>query len=147
MSLGSTPPTVLYVEDEASDLFFMQRAFHKAQIGSWLQSVGNGQEAVDYLAGCGAYADRVRYPAPTLVLLDLNLPRLSGFEVLQWMRGRPELAALPVIIFSSSSCPEDKAKAAALGAQEYVEKPQSARGFVDVVERLKEMGLGAKAET
>ncbi len=85
MSSGLATATVLYVEDEEGDLFFMQAAFRKAGIGQALRSVGNGREAIDYLAGSGPYADRERHPLPTMVLLDLNLPLISGFEVLEWL--------------------------------------------------------------
>ncbi len=133
--------TVLYVEDEESDLLFMQMAFRKAGLEPMLRAVGDGREAMAYLAGDGSYADRGRYPLPALVLLDLNLPLVSGFQVLKWLRGRPEFQALPVVIFTSSSHPADKAKAGELGADEYVEKPASGLQFLGVVEALKQKWL------
>jgi CheY-like chemotaxis protein len=129
--------TVLYVEDEENDVFFMQMAFRKEGLDHALRTVGNGREAIDYLAGNAAYADRERHPLPSVVLLDLNLPLISGFDVLRWLREQPELRNLPVVIFSSSSRNEDKAKARELGAQAYVEKPKSALVFREVVGLLR----------
>jgi CheY-like chemotaxis protein len=136
---GSNSPAalhVLYVEDEECDRMFMEVAFQKAGMGEALRTVVDGREAMAYLGGSGAYADRSLHPVPTLVLLDLNLPVVSGFDVLNWVRGRPEIAALPVVIFSSSSKEEDRVKARELGANEFVEKPNSGLKFRDVVEGL-----------
>jgi CheY-like chemotaxis protein len=141
MALNQTTRTVLYVEDEECDLFFMQAAFQKAGLGQALRGLGNGQEAIDYLSGSGAYADRSQHPLPSMLLLDLNLPLVSGFEVLQWLRGRPEFQALPVVIFSSSSEEEDKARARQLGANDYIEKPSSGMHFGRVVQALSEKWL------
>jgi CheY-like chemotaxis protein len=134
--------TVLYVEDEESDILFMRRAFERAGLGQALRAVVNGRQAIDYLAGNGDYADRGEYPFPAVVLLDLNLPVMSGFEVLKWARGRPESQALPIIVFSSSSRHEDKDLARYLGANDYVEKPNSGRLFSTVVEGLRQTWLG-----
>jgi DNA-binding response OmpR family regulator len=134
---------VLYVEDEECDRMFMEVAFQKAGMGEALRTVVDGREAMAYLAGSGAYADRGRHPMPAVVLLDLNLPIVSGFDVLKWMKEHADLAGLPVVIFSSSSRDEDKAKARELGANEYVEKPQSMGKFGDVVHRLREKWLVA----
>ena len=141
MGANGAAGTVLYVEDEESDRLFMEMAFERAGLQGQLRAVGNGGEALDYLAGRGAYADRGRYPLPLVVLLDLNLPRVSGFEVLTWVRSRPELASLPVLVFSSSLREQDQLKARELGATEYVEKPHSGLKFQEVVERLKERWL------
>ena len=93
-----TAGTVLYVEDEESDVFFMQRAFEGEGLASAFQTVGDGQTAINYLAGEGVYAERDRYPLPTLVLLDLNLPVLSGFDVLRWIRRNGASKRLPVVL-------------------------------------------------
>ncbi len=139
MSRGSL--TVLYVEDEESDLLFMQMAFRKAGLDRALQAVGDGREAMAYLAGQGSYADRGRYPFPSLVLLDLNLPLVSGFQVLKWLRGQPEFKSLPVVVFTSSSHPADRARAGELGADDYLEKPVSGLQFLGVVEGLRQTWL------
>lgn len=135
--------TVLYVEDEESDALFMQRAFRKAGLESALRVVGDGQAAMDYLSGAGAYAERGRYPLPRVVLLDLNLPVVSGFEVLKWMRNQPVFKITPVVVFTSSPRAEDRQRARELGADEFVEKPNSALLFGNVVQTLRERWLGA----
>jgi CheY-like chemotaxis protein len=137
MNAPSTTGTVLYVEDEEYDRLFMENAFRRAGIAEALRTVVNGQEAIDYLQGSALYADRQRYPRPALVLLDLNMPLVSGFEVLEWIRERPELAALPVVVFSSSVRNEDQAKARELGANAFLEKPQSMEKFGEVLDRLR----------
>jgi CheY-like chemotaxis protein len=141
-SATESVPHVLYVEDEEFDRVFMEAAFRKAGLNGALRMVVDGREAMNYLAGSGVYADRRQHPLPRVVLLDLNLPVFSGFDVLQWMRARPELAELPTLIFSSSSKEEDRVKARALGANEFVEKPMSRQRLVEVVERIRGKWLG-----
>ena len=136
--MTQTAPIVLYVEDEEMDRFFMERAFKNEGVGPSLRMVDHGRAAIDYLEGKGDYADRQRYPLPAVVLLDLNLPEVHGFEVLQWIRAHPQYRALPVVIFSSSEREEDQARAKQLGADEFVKKPGSALSFQDVVRRLQE---------
>ena len=123
MNCSPETGTVLYVEDEESDAFFMERAFAVAGLRSALRVVSDGRAAIEYLSGTGVYAKRNEYPVPTVVLLDLNLLSMPGFEVLQWMRSQPRFAATPVVIFSSSPRDEDKEKARELGANEFLEKP------------------------
>jgi CheY-like chemotaxis protein len=134
--------TVLYVEDEEGDALFMERAFAGAGLGLSLRLVMDGRAAINYLSGAGHYAQRLKYPVPALVLLDLNLPGVPGFEVLKWMRQHPHYAATPVVVFSSSAREEDRVKARELGANEFVEKPASGLKFGDVVRELREKWLG-----
>ena len=82
---------------------FMRLAFRKAGLEHSLRTVSNGREAIDYLAGNMAYADRARFPLPSVVLLDLNFPLLSGFAVLQWLRDQKQFKSLPVMVFTSSA--------------------------------------------
>lgn len=132
-----TAPVVLLVEDDANDVLLATRAFTKASLQVDLRRVGNGQEAMDYLSGTGPYADRERHPAPSLVLLDLKLPRRSGLEVLAWMRSRPDLAGVRVVCLTSSREEKDVARAYALGASHYFVKPPA---FPDLVEQLRAIG-------
>jgi CheY-like chemotaxis protein len=136
---------VLYVEDEESDTLFMQTAFRKAGLGTALRCVENGQEAINYLEGSGAFADRETHPLPALLLLDLNLPVVSGFGVLEWLRRHPEFHSLAVVVFSSSVRSEDRVRAMQLGANDYVEKPSSGLHFGRVVEGLREKWFGMAA--
>jgi PAS domain S-box-containing protein len=130
--------TVLYVEDEESDAMFMKMAFASRGMEPALHVVGDGRAAIEYLSGTGKYADRTEYPLPSVVLLDLNLPQVPGFEVLKWMRNHPDFARTPVVVFSSSTREDDRVKALELGANEFVGKPSSGMKFGQVVEALKE---------
>lgn len=114
---------ILLVEDNPDDVLLIQRAFRRAGAGARLQLAGDGDAAVDYLGGHGAFADRGAHPLPRLVLLDLKLPRRSGLEVLQWVRGQPPLMGLPVVVLTSSGEGADVQQAYALGANSYLVKP------------------------
>ncbi len=114
---------ILQVEDDEHDVFFLKRAFQEVGISNPIQVVRDGQEAVDFFSGEGQFADRVRFPLPCLVLLDLKLPRKNGLEVLEWLRGERRLPSLPVIVFSSSAHPEDIEQAYRRGANSFVVKP------------------------
>src|SRR5512140_2548494 len=132
---------VLYVEDEATDVLFMRWAFREAGLADSLRSVGDGRDAIAYLAGNGVYADRGQHPLPALILLDLNMPVVSGFEVLEWLLERPELRSLPVVVFSSSTREDDRVEALGLGVRVYVQRPGGGWGFVKGGEGWKERGL------
>jgi PAS domain S-box-containing protein len=136
--VGAGEGTVLYVEDEESDAMFMERAFAEKGLAGKLRLVGTGRAAIDYLSGAGEFGDRGKYPVPGLVLLDLNLPQVSGFGVLEWIRNNPDYARLPVVVFSSSTREDDRVKARELGADEFVAKPSSGMKFGEVVERLQQ---------
>lgn len=133
---------VLYVEDEEDDVFFMRNAFSKLGVQDRFYAVQDGGRAILYLAGQEPYTDRERHPLPSFVLLDLNLPVRSGFEVLEWLRSQPQFKSLPVVIFSSSGRLEDRQRAEQLGATEYLLKPTSGSQFLDMARQLAETWLG-----
>jgi CheY-like chemotaxis protein len=138
----SVPPAiVLYVEDEETDTIFMRMAFERAGLGDSLKVIADGRQAIAYLAGEGVYKDRIQYPMPAVVVLDLNLPIVPGFGVLDWIREQGALRNLPVIIFSSSDFDEDRANARVHGANDYMEKPTSGLEFRTLVLRLKDRWL------
>ena len=93
--------SILYVEDEETDVMLLQHVFTRVGITNLLKTVKDGKEAKDYLAGNPPYNDRQLYPIPGLLLLDLNLPYWSGLEVLGWLREQPRLRWLPAVIFTS----------------------------------------------
>lgn len=132
---------VLYAEDEDNDAFLMQRAFAKACVSNPLRVVDDGPAAIRYLSGDGEFADRLRHPLPCLLLLDLNLPRRSGLEVLQWVRAQPAFAELPVVILTSSSQDRDIGSAYTLGANGYLVKPASSDKLIDLVTGLRDVCL------
>ncbi len=114
---------VLSVDDSADDLMLLTLACGSAHVGFRFESVQSARSAIAYLQGSEQYADRARFPQPDLVLLDLKMPGGSGFEVLEWIRRHPELSPLPVIVFTSSIQPEDRAQARAMRANDYWVKP------------------------
>ena len=132
---------ILVAEDDPTDAYFFQRAFSRAGLPVMLHFVRDGQEAIDYLQGEGQFSDRTAYPLPQLVLLDLKMPRLNGFEVLEWVRKQPGFNGLQIVIFSSSGEPEDMNRAYGLGANWYLVKPHSIEELMVLVGRFKKFWL------
>jgi CheY-like chemotaxis protein len=128
--------TVLLVEDDPNDVLLFRHAFKKAQLTNPLEVVDNGDSAVDYLVGTGKYGDRSRYPLPILILLDLKLPRRSGFEVLEWLRQQPGLRRLPVVVLTSSKQSVDVNRAYDLGANSYLVKPVALDDLLNMITML-----------
>jgi CheY-like chemotaxis protein len=133
--------TILLVEDDANDVYFMKRAARKAGILDSLHVAQDGQEAMDYLEGLGEYANRERFPLPCLVLLDLKLPRVMGFEVLKWMRQQPALRSTIVIVLTSSDLRADVDLAYRLGANSYLVKPSTPDKLKETIARIKQYWL------
>jgi CheY-like chemotaxis protein len=133
---------VLLVEDDPDDVFFLQRAFDKAGRGADLRVVRDGDEALAYLSGTGAFADRSLFPLPSLILLDLKLPRKSGFEVLEWCRRKSGLSRIPVVVLTSSQSQADVARAYDLGANSYLVKPLDTAAQAEMVRSVCEFWAG-----
>jgi CheY-like chemotaxis protein len=134
---------ILVAEDDPTDAFFLQRAFKRAGIPVALHFVRDGQEVIDYLEGTGPFADRTASPLPALLLLDLKMPRLDGFDVLAWIRKRPNLDCLLVVLFSASDEPKDISRAYDLGANWYLVKPHSMDELTALVGRFKKFWIEA----
>lgn len=132
---------ILVAEDDPTDAYFFQRAFSRAGIPVTLHFVRDGQEVLDYLQGAGMFGDRTLYPLPQLVLLDLNMPGLDGFDVLKWVRRRSDLDRLLIVIFSSSDEPGDINRAYGLGANWYLVKPHSMGELNTLIGRFKKFWL------
>src|SRR6185503_466141 len=128
--------TILVVEDDSNDLFFLKRAFSAVQAKCQMQAVGDGAEAIDYLRGVDDYSDRGRFPVPALILMDLKMPRMDGFEFLEWIRREPGLRLIPVVVFSSSNLPKDVKRAYDLGANSFVVKVQDNTALPDTLRCL-----------
>src|SRR2546422_9150257 len=128
---------ILLVEDDENDIRLLRRAFRNASLGNPLVEVRDGQAAIQYLSGDGDYADRARYPIPFLILLDLRLPKLSGFEVLAWIREQSKLDELIVVVLTASDHVPDVTKAHALGANFYFVKPGTFEELVGTVKEIK----------
>jgi len=121
--------TVLLVEDNEDDVFFMKMACQRTGIPHNLNVVDNGDGAIDYLKGNGAYADRNANPLPDLIFLDIKLPKRSGHEVLEWIRSQPQLRNLPVVMITSSLVSSDVSRAYELGVTSYLRKLASPAEF------------------
>jgi CheY-like chemotaxis protein len=132
---------VLVAEDDPSDVFFLKRAFQMAGVPASLQFVRDGQEAIDYLDGENRFADRTTYPMPDLMLLDLKMPRLDGFDVLNWLRQQPGLKRLLVTVLTSSDQPQDINRAYDLGANSYLLKPHNAEHLSELVKQVQRYWL------
>jgi len=133
--------TVLLADDDENDILLLRMAFAKAGLAKNLLCVKNGAEAIQYLNGEGAYADRERYPFPCLMLLDLKMPFRNGFEVLNWIRAQETLKHLVVTVLTASKDEGDVKRAYDLCVNSYLVKPNSAGRLDDLVKRLKEYWL------
>ncbi len=137
---------VLLVEDEKDDAFLVQAAFKTASIKSPLFTVDDGCKAADYLAGRGDFANRTLSPFPHLVLLDLKLPLMSGFEVLAWIRSHYSMSSLIVIILSSSDRDGDIEEAYRRGANAYLVKPSGMAALVEMCKAIDSFWLQQNRE-
>jgi CheY-like chemotaxis protein len=127
---------IMLVEDDANDVLLIQRAFKKAGLGDALKIVNDGQQAVEYLSGHGEHSDRTSFPLPFLVLLDLKMPGMDGFEVLHWLRSKPDLKRLLVVVLTSSNLQSDVDRAYELGANSYLVKPVEFSDMVHMIQRF-----------
>jgi CheY-like chemotaxis protein len=128
---------LLHVEDDEDDALLFAKACERAALSAQLHRVRDGEEARDYLLGQAGFTDRLKHPLPQVMVLDLKLPRMNGFEFLKWLRAQEGFAALPVLVFTSSLSREDKARALAEGASSYFVKPASFDALVQMVELFK----------
>jgi len=132
-------PLILQVEDDPNDVFLFSRAFKKAQVDADLHSIQDADELLNYLTTLAEHGGQL----PTLVLLDIKLPRKSGFDVLQWMRAHPAYKGVPVIMLTSSSQPLDVRRAYDLGANAYLVKPMDVDEIVRLLITIRDFWLSA----
>jgi CheY-like chemotaxis protein len=123
MRPSEKPIHILLVEDSPDDVFFFLRAVNKSGISAVTHLAVDGVEAMDYLLNKGRFADAASYPPPDIMFLDLKLPHINGFEVLEWMRRHAECPPAPVVVLTSSNQPEDQQRAESLGASMFLTKP------------------------
>jgi CheY-like chemotaxis protein len=135
-SMNGSSRTILLVEDNPDDALFAKRAFSKVCPEASLVVARDGEAAVNYLAGAGEFQDRSRHPLPTMILLDLKLPRKSGLEVLEWIRSVSELKDMPVVVLSSSNQPQDVDRATELGVLSYHVKPVTNEAFLSLTRSI-----------
>ena len=122
--------TMLVVEDDPNDFTLLGRALVQAGFTTPVRRVEDGERAIAYLAGDPPFQDRSKFPLPSLLLLDLKLPKRSGLEVLQWVKSHPAYKKIPVVILTGSAEPKDVDRAYAWGANSYLVKPWEFRGLV-----------------
>ena len=132
---------ILLVEDDKNDIFLMRRAFDNAGFLNPLHIVHNGQQAVHYLEGAGEFGQRDKYPLPGLMLLDLKMPLMDGFDVLAWLRAQKQFNALPVVVLSSSKLDSDIDKSRELGVYDYRVKPQNFEDLVRLLDDVRKCWL------
>jgi CheY-like chemotaxis protein len=131
-----THKDILLVEDNADDVELTRLAFEEANVANRLVVVSDGAEALDYLFARGKHAHRNPAELPSIVLLDLNLPKVDGREVLQAIRANPATRALPVIVLTTSAEPFDVEASYALGVNSYIRKPVDFEQFVWAVKQV-----------
>jgi CheY-like chemotaxis protein len=137
-------PVILLVDDNPHDVVLIRLAFRRVGIIDTIHLVKDGDEAMRYIRGEGAYADRHQFPVPTLVLLDLKMPQTSGFDVLRWIREQPKLAAVVIVVMSGSKNDADIERAYSLGANSYLIKPSRFEEMVKMMETLKDYTAWAR---
>ncbi|MDB6125191.1 MAG: putative response regulator, CheY [Pedosphaera sp.] len=115
--------TLLIVDDREDDVLLTKRAFQRAGSKCQIEVCQNGEQAIQYLAGQGNYRDRAAHPLPELILLDIKMPGIDGFQVLQWLRNQAFLKAIPVVMLTTSDEPKDVTRAYKAGANSYLVKP------------------------
>ena len=133
--------TVLYVEDEENDVLLLEYAWREALVEERLEVAKNGKEALNYFQRQGTTAGRHDRPRCLLVLLDLNLPQVTGFELLSWVRKHDRFKRLPVIVLTSSNHSQDIQLAYELGANAFLVKPANLDALVKLVQSIKNFWL------
>ncbi len=130
------PVTILLVEDDDGHARLVEKNLRRGGLINQLVRVADGQEALDYVSRTAPYEDAHRYPFPSVVLLDVRMPRLDGFEVLAHMKSDPELMNIPVIMLTSTDNQAEINRAYEMGANGYVVKPVGVQSFIDRVVKL-----------
>ncbi len=144
LCMESKPQIVLSVDDNDVDGALLERAFKRTSVPARLYRVSEGPQALAYLSGDGIYKDRESYPLPDLVLLDLAMPKMSGVEVLKWIRQQNIVNKTRVLIFTSSEKPEDFRAATEIGADGYLLKPTKFDDLKKLVKQIQDEWLGKK---
>lgn len=114
---------VLIVENDPNDVLLIKRAFRRAELDIPIQVVKSGEEAIDYLSGAPPFDERQLFPLPVMLVVDLKMPRVSGFDVITWVRAQPKLKRLPIVVLTSSRDATDVERAYEAGASSYLVKP------------------------
>jgi CheY-like chemotaxis protein len=128
--------TILMADDDPDDRLLTREAFEESQLLNEFETVEDGEELLDYLFNRGKYADEAARPRPSLILLDLNMPRKDGRQALKEIKSCPELRRIPVIVMTTSKAEEDIIRTYDLGVNSFIVKPVTFEGMVDVLKTL-----------
>jgi CheY-like chemotaxis protein len=131
---GKRPYSILLAEDNEADIKITLRAFDKAQLKNNIFVVRNGQQALDYMYHRAEYADAAKFPRPDIIVLDINMPVLTGYEVMETLKKDKAFRLIPIIMLTSSKSEEDIVKSYDNGAASFIQKPVEYERFVKVVE-------------
>jgi CheY-like chemotaxis protein len=125
--------TILIAEDSQDDAFFLERAFRKIGLKNPVQILTDGAAVIDYLKAEGKYSNRSDYPFPSVMFIDVKMPRVNGFDVLQWLQDHQQCKVIPTMVFTSSEQPEDIERAYQLGANAYIVKPNTTAELEEIL--------------
>ncbi|MDH3270227.1 MAG: response regulator [Gemmatimonadota bacterium] len=137
-------PTLLVIEDARDHAILVRVAARRALPGLDVRVAGDGREGIAYLAGTPPFQDRRSHPAPNLIILDLLMPEVDGFAVLEWIRERPAAAKCPVVVLTSSEHPDHEERSLSLGAKAFYRKPPDLEELGGVVREIVEEWVGAE---
>lgn len=148
--MRNAPAQILLVDDNPMDVILTLDAFNEAKLNNNINVARDGEEALEYIFGKGQFADRTKFPMPSLILLDLKMPGIDGFEVLRQIKNTEKLKRIPVIILTSSKEEGDLALSYDIGANSYLVKPVNFNGFIEVVKKIDDywftLNIGAPFE-
>ena len=136
--MSNESATILHVEDDPAHRLLVRKNLVNHSVSNNVIEVEDGQEAIDYIYGIGKYADRAEYPIPDLILLDIKMPKIDGFEVLEKLKSDPDKKHIPIIMLTTSSKEEEIARGYKCGANAYVTKPLD---FSKFAQKLKDFKL------
>jgi CheY-like chemotaxis protein len=130
--------TILLVEDEPTDAVLIQRAFQKVGVQNPIAHLTNGDEALAYLEGINQYSDRLKFPLPILIILDLKLPGMNGLQILKWIRTKRDLRLIPVVVLTGSADTTNVQSAYEAGANSYLLKPADRNEIIRVIQMIEQ---------
>lgn len=133
---------ILMVEDNADDAHLITRAFERAGVVNPVRRLRDGEEAMAYLAGIGRYSDRIQHPIPAVILLDLNMPKFNGYQLMVWLRTQPEIKRIPVVVLTESNDTPSINRAYDAGANSYLVKATAPHDIGRIVELVQSYWLG-----